>query len=72
MRVGSRLNATQAQHIFDVVSQAIEANLDVGDWIGPTAEIPQGRYRIWGSNSGGRKVVRPVVEKAVREWKMTV
>ena len=70
VRAGSRLNATQADHIFDVVSAAIQSNLDVGRWIGPAQEIPQGRYRIWSSESGGRKVVRPVVEQAVRDWEM--
>lgn len=72
VRTGSRLNATQADDIFDVVSAAIERELRVGPWPGPSDQVPEGRYRVWANldKDAGRKVVRPVVERAVTEWEM--
>ena len=73
VRPGTRLNSTQADDIFDVVSAAIDRELDVGAWTAPEDdEVPKGRFRIWSNfdAEAGRKVVRPVVEKAVTEWEM--
>ena len=73
VRPGTRLNATQADDIFDVVSAAIDRELNVGPWTASDDdEVPKGRFRIWSNldAEAGRKVVRPVVEKAVTEWEM--
>ena len=72
VRPGTRLNSTQADDIFEVASAAIDRELQVAPWSGPIADVPEGRFRIWSNldDAAGRKVVRPVVEKAVTEWEM--
>jgi exopolyphosphatase len=65
-----RINATQADSLFHTVYQAIESNkeLNVKPW--HRADELGKRQMVWTheSEDAGRKVLRPIVEDAVRAW----
>ncbi len=66
-----RVDDDQANELFDVVFRAIEEdrNLNVTAWHG--ADKLRRRQMVWQHEyeEGGRKYVRPLVEKAVKGWK---
>lgn len=64
-----RINQTQADSLFHTVKQALEANeqLDLVPWHRNSELAP--RQIVWiEKNVSSRKIVRPIVEKAVRDW----
>lgn len=70
VRSGHRINVAQAERLFNDVKRDIEASdqLKLRPWNG---QQDLGRWKYaWVHNreDGGRKVVRPVVEKAVKHW----
>lgn len=70
VRDGHRIDEKEADRLFRDVSRELResSELSLKPWNGGTN---LGRWRAAWSNSredGGRKVVRPLVEKAVRHW----
>ncbi|PWN47073.1 hypothetical protein IE53DRAFT_349801 [Violaceomyces palustris] len=72
VRNDRRINEVQADELFSAVSSAIEASkkLDAIPWH-RSHELGH-RQMVWRHTvvDGGRKLVRPIVEDAVREWEM--
>jgi exopolyphosphatase len=73
VRDNVRIDEEQANSLFETVCQAIEADegLNVKPW--KRANELAKRQMVWvqGEESdAGRKVVRPLVEKAVESWDM--
>jgi len=70
VRAGHRIDEKEAERLFHDVKRDIEASqeLDLTPWNGGQ-ELGKWRY-AWTHNrdDGGRKVVRPIVEQAVRHW----
>lgn len=65
MRIGEK----QADSLFRTVKKAIEENdeLDLAPWNRNDELSP--RQFVWVDQTGAsRKVVRPIVENAVRDW----
>lgn len=74
VRDNVRIDEAQADSLFKTVRDAIEADegLDVKPW--HKADELRKRQMVWvqGKDSdAGRKVVRPLVEKAVKAWDMS-
>lgn len=64
-----RINATQANSLFKIVKEALEANeaLPLQPWHRVDELAP--RQMVWTHESeANRKVIRPIVEAAVKEW----
>lgn len=64
-----RINQTQADSLFETVKRAIEASdaLDLKPWHRNSELAP--RQHVWiEKNASSRKVIRPIVEKAVEDW----
>lgn len=64
-----RINQRQADSLFKVVKEALEANeaLPLVPWHRTSELAP--RQMVWTHESeANRKVIRPIVEAAVREW----
>jgi exopolyphosphatase len=65
-----RIDANEAERLFNDAKRDIEASEDLKltPW-NNGQELPQWRY-AWTHNreDGGRKIVRPLVEKAVQHW----
>lgn len=64
-----RINQTQADSLFQTVKRAMEANedLDLVPWHRNGELAP--RQIVWIEKHGSsRKVIRPIVEKAVKDW----
>lgn len=64
-----RINQTQADSLFDTVKKALEENkdLDLVAWHRNSELAP--RQIVWiEKNGSSRKVVRPIVEEAVKHW----
>lgn len=63
-----RVDDDQADEIFDVVKKAIEESeeLNAKPWY--RAKELGKRQMVWTQDGGGRKTVRPIVEKAVHDW----
>jgi exopolyphosphatase len=64
-----RIDQHQADSLFRVVKEALESdkNLDLKPWHRAKELAP--RQMVWTHESGaGRKVIRPIVEKAVMGW----
>ncbi|KAK7936598.1 dhh phosphoesterase [Apiospora aurea] len=72
VRTDVRINANQADSLFETVSRAIEADqsLDVKRW--HRADELGTRQMVWTheQEEAGRKVIRPLVEAAVEAWDM--
>ncbi|KAK8061206.1 DHH phosphoesterase [Apiospora hydei] len=72
VRTDVRINANQADSLFETVSQAIEADksLNVKRWH-RAGELGT-RQMVWTheQEEAGRKVIRPIVEAAVEAWDM--
>jgi exopolyphosphatase len=70
VRSGHRIDEKEAERLFNDVKKDIEASeeLELTPWNGGQ-ELGKWRY-AWthGRDDGGRKVVRPIVEQAVRRW----
>ncbi|EPQ31696.1 uncharacterized protein PFL1_01029 [Pseudozyma flocculosa PF-1] len=70
VRHDRRIDEEQANSLFETVSRAIEADetLKVEKW--HRADELRGRRMAWRHyrEDAGRKVVRPIVEEAVRNW----
>jgi exopolyphosphatase len=66
-----RINDTQADSLFQVVKEALENNdqgIDLQPWHRVDELAP--RQMVWVHRSkAGRKVIRPIVEEAVKGWK---
>lgn len=67
---GRRLSRAQADSLFTIIAEEIQAapELNVTLWTG--GELGGERRMIWDQwvKKGSRKVVRPVVERAVEAW----
>lgn len=64
-----RINQTQADSLFQTVKEALEADesLDLEPWHRVDELAP--RQMVWiEKNGSSRKIVRPIVEKAVMDW----
>ncbi|KAK8021984.1 hypothetical protein PG993_012751 [Apiospora rasikravindrae] len=74
VRTDVRINANQADSLFETVSEAIEADefLKVKRWH-RAGELGT-RQMVWTheQEEAGRKVIRPIVEAAVEAWDMEV
>ncbi|KAK0569832.1 hypothetical protein OC861_000543 [Tilletia horrida] len=75
VRSDHRIDEEQADHLFRHIVDAVESapNLDVVRWKAQkSSEKLEGRQMVWTHNTadGGRKIVRPIVENAVRSWAM--
>lgn len=72
VRTDVRINANQADSLFETVSKAIEADesLNVKRWY-RAGELGT-RQMVWThtQEEAGRKVIRPIVEAAVEAWDM--
>ncbi|KAK7961221.1 DHH phosphoesterase [Apiospora saccharicola] len=72
VRTDVRINANQADSLFETVSKAIEADksLNVKPWY-RAGELGT-RQMVWThtQEEAGRKVIRPIVEAAVQAWDM--
>lgn len=72
VRTDVRINANQADSLFDTVARAIEADesLNVKPWH-RAGELGT-RQMVWThtQEEAGRKVIRPIVEAAVQAWDM--
>ncbi|SNX82332.1 related to PPX1 - Exopolyphosphatase [Melanopsichium pennsylvanicum] len=73
VRHDHRINREQADDLFRTISEALEESFDLDTH--PRMKKyhggVQGRQMVWthGRKDAGRKVVRPIVEGAVRKWK---
>lgn len=73
VRHDHRINTTQADSLFKTISDALEEAFDLK----PHPKMKKyrggvkGRQMVWthGRKDAGRKVVRPIVEDAVKKWK---
>ncbi|KAF2748771.1 DHH phosphoesterase [Sporormia fimetaria CBS 119925] len=64
-----RINQQQADSLFHTVKKALESEKSLGlkPWHRASELAP--RQMVWTHESGaGRKIIRPIVEKAVMEW----
>lgn len=70
VRTDVRINGTQADSLFNTVTKAIEAeeSLNVKPWY--RADELGRRQMVWTHerSDAGRKVLRPIVEAAVKSW----
>jgi len=68
-----RIGEDQANSLFKVVCEALENEESLGLKKWHKAGELATRQMVWTHESGaGRKIIRPIVEKAVREWDMDV
>ncbi|PWZ00999.1 hypothetical protein BCV70DRAFT_199361 [Testicularia cyperi] len=69
VRHDRQLNRKNADHLFKAISKALEHEFDLKPH--HRAKHLPGRQMVWTHDraDAGRKVVRPVVEKAVKNWK---
>ncbi|KAJ4287955.1 hypothetical protein N0V90_011970 [Kalmusia sp. IMI 367209] len=66
-----RIDKVQADALFKAVSKALENDKSLGLKPWHRAEELAPRQMVWTHQSGaGRKVIRPIVEDAVRNWDM--
>lgn len=64
-----RINQEQADSLFRVVKEALESEKSLGLKPWHNADQLAPRQMVWTHESGaGRKVIRPIVEKAVMAW----
>lgn len=75
VRNDHRINETEADNLFQHIVRAVESapSLEVRRWEEQGKEDKlKGRQMVWTHNraEGGRKIVRPIVEDAVRTWTM--
>ncbi|EST10104.1 Phosphoesterase, RecJ-like protein [Kalmanozyma brasiliensis GHG001] len=68
VREDHRVNATQADSLFREISRALEERFPLKKR--NLRNEGKGRQMVWthGEKSAGRKVVRPIVERAVKNW----
>lgn len=71
VRHDHRINRTQADDLFRVISSALNDSFDLEEH--PKMKHHAGKKRrqiVWthGRKDAGRKVVRPIVERAVKSW----
>ncbi|KAK0519957.1 hypothetical protein OC834_007205 [Tilletia horrida] len=75
VRSDHRINDEQADNLFDHIVRAVESDtsLEVRRWdeAGDKDKLER-RQMVWTHNraEGGRKIVRPIIENAVKSWKM--
>ncbi|OAF98970.1 DHH phosphoesterase [Paraphaeosphaeria sporulosa] len=66
-----RIDKVQADNLFKAVTEALEGEKSLGLERWHRAGELGGRQMVWTHESGaGRKVIRPIVEEAVRKWDM--
>ena len=66
-----RIDAAQADSLFKLVYEALENEKSLGLKRWHRADELAARQMVWTHESGaGRKIIRPIVEKAVEGWDM--
>ncbi|CAD6890758.1 unnamed protein product [Tilletia controversa] len=77
VRSDHRIGESQADHLFEHIVKAVESDgsIQVRRWEEQgekEGDKLQRRQMVWTHNTpdGGRKIVRPIVENAVRSWTM--
>ncbi|KAK3068598.1 hypothetical protein LTR53_013703 [Teratosphaeriaceae sp. CCFEE 6253] len=72
VRSDVRIDQDQADNLFDTVSKAIEADPTLKAKLWHRAKELGKRQMVWTHerSDAGRKVIRPIVEKAVQGWDM--
>ncbi|KAJ1032483.1 hypothetical protein NDA16_000507 [Ustilago loliicola] len=70
VRHDHRINGTQADDLFKTISEALGASFDLKKHPKMKHAHSLKRQIVWSHDdeSAGRKIVRPIVEKAVKEW----
>jgi len=69
VRCDVRINEPQADNLFDTVVKAVEAHPDLEAKPWHRADELGKRQMVWTHSGGGRKMIRPIIEKAVEGWK---
>lgn len=72
VRDDQRIDGVQADALFKVVSEALEADAELKLKRWHRADELSSRQMVWTHESGaGRKIIRPIVEAAVQKWDMS-
>ncbi|KAE8257092.1 hypothetical protein A4X13_0g2586 [Tilletia indica] len=77
VRSDHRIGEEQADHLFESIVKSVESDgsIEVRRWDEQgekDGDKLERRQMVWTHNTadGGRKIVRPIIENAVRSWKM--
>lgn len=72
VRADKRIDERQADSLFETVSRAIEGSEELDVWPWERVKELGKRQMVWTHtrSDGGRKIVRPIVERAVEQWKL--
>ena len=68
VRCDVRINEPQADDLFNTVVKAVEAHPDLKAKPWHRADELGRRQMVWTHSGGGRKMIRPIIEKAVEGW----
>lgn len=65
-----RIHEAAATELFECISDALTSNLELKEWNRPDGKPLLTRRAVWthSTSGAGRKLIRPIVENAVRGW----